>query len=88
MTDLREPLSRLGLAQYIEKFKEEGFETWETLLDITESDLYWPTHLIGLHPANSLRSDALGVKLGHRRVSHTLTYCYATVLFLEQGAWN
>ncbi|KAL2054701.1 hypothetical protein ABVK25_005005 [Lepraria finkii] len=51
MTDLREPLSRLGLAQYIEKFKEEGFETWETLLDITESDL-----------------DALGVKLGHRRL--------------------
>ncbi|KAL2046087.1 hypothetical protein N7G274_001534 [Stereocaulon virgatum] len=39
MTDLHEPLSRLGLAQYIEKFQEEGFETWETLLDITESDL-------------------------------------------------
>jgi hypothetical protein len=43
MTDLHETLSRLGLAQYIEKFKEEGFETWETLLDITESDLYGPT---------------------------------------------
>ncbi|CAF9927833.1 MAG: hypothetical protein ALECFALPRED_003893 [Alectoria fallacina] len=51
MTDLHPILSRLGLVQYIERFSEEGFETWETVLDITESDL-----------------DALGVKLGHRRV--------------------
>lgn len=40
MTDLYPILSRLGLAQYVEKFSEEGFETWETVLDITESDLY------------------------------------------------
>ena len=40
MTDLYPILSRLGLAQYVEKFGEEGFETWETVLDITESDLY------------------------------------------------
>ena len=40
MTDLTESLSRLGLAQYLHVFTYEGFETWETLLDITESDLY------------------------------------------------
>ncbi len=43
MTDLYPILSRLGLAQYVEKFSEEGFETWETVLDITESDLYGRT---------------------------------------------
>lgn len=40
MTDLQTILSRLGLAQYVERFNEEGFEIWETVLDITESDLY------------------------------------------------
>lgn len=40
MTDLHPILSRLGLVQYIDRFSEEGFETWETVLDITESDLY------------------------------------------------
>ena len=40
MTDLTEILSRLGLAQYLHVFNYEGFESWETLLDITESDLY------------------------------------------------
>ncbi|KAM0802838.1 high mobility group box domain-containing protein, partial [Usnea florida] len=41
----------LGLSQYVETFREEGFESWDIVLDITESDL-----------------EALGVKLGHRRV--------------------
>ena len=39
MTDLRHTLARLGLSQYYGTFVEEGFETWETVLDITESDL-------------------------------------------------
>ncbi|KAL8944553.1 MAG: hypothetical protein Q9216_000356 [Gyalolechia sp. 2 TL-2023] len=39
MTDLGLILDRLGLGQYLEKFFEEGFEAWETVLDITESDL-------------------------------------------------
>lgn len=30
----------LGLAQYLDAFLEQGFDTWETILDITESDLY------------------------------------------------
>ncbi|KAF3006024.1 hypothetical protein E8E13_010662 [Curvularia kusanoi] len=38
-SDLKERLARLGLAQYSEVFVTEGFDTWETVLDITESDL-------------------------------------------------
>jgi len=40
MTELRERLERVGLAQYLERLIFEGFDTWETVLDITESDLY------------------------------------------------
>ena len=43
----------LGITQYLNAFVDQGFDSWETILDITESDL-----------------DALGVKLGHRRVSN------------------
>ncbi|KAI9671580.1 MAG: hypothetical protein M1817_003632 [Caeruleum heppii] len=39
MSDLAAVLSRLGLSQYLAAFLAEGFETWETLLDITEADL-------------------------------------------------
>ncbi|KAF1974001.1 hypothetical protein BU23DRAFT_638557 [Bimuria novae-zelandiae CBS 107.79] len=39
MSDLGERLTRLGLSQYLEAFVSEGFDTWETVLDITESDL-------------------------------------------------
>lgn len=38
-SELKERLARLGLAQYSEVFLTEGFDTWETILDITESDL-------------------------------------------------
>ncbi|KAF2112490.1 hypothetical protein BDV96DRAFT_163868 [Lophiotrema nucula] len=38
MSELEERLERLGLSQYFESFVSEGFDTWETLLDITESD--------------------------------------------------
>jgi hypothetical protein len=40
MTDLSERMERLGLSQYLETFVSEGFDTWDTILDITESDLY------------------------------------------------
>ena len=30
----------LGIAQYLNVFIDQGFDTWETILDITESDLY------------------------------------------------
>ncbi|KAF2660985.1 HMG-box [Lophiostoma macrostomum CBS 122681] len=39
MSDLSARLERLGLSQYLDAFVAEGFDTWETLLDITESDL-------------------------------------------------
>jgi hypothetical protein len=39
MSDLGGRLARLGLSQYLEAFVSEGFDTWETVLDISESDL-------------------------------------------------
>lgn len=39
MTDIAPYLARLGLEQYLDAFVGEGFDTWETLLDIQESDL-------------------------------------------------
>jgi CO dehydrogenase/acetyl-CoA synthase gamma subunit (corrinoid Fe-S protein) len=32
--------AELGMTQYLDVFLEQGFDTWETILDITESDLY------------------------------------------------
>jgi SAM domain (Sterile alpha motif) len=40
MTELSERLELLGLTQYLETFVSEGFDSWETIQDITESDLY------------------------------------------------
>jgi hypothetical protein len=39
MADLAEELERLGLSEYLEILVAEGFDAWETVLDITESDL-------------------------------------------------
>ncbi|KAF2854648.1 hypothetical protein T440DRAFT_514540 [Plenodomus tracheiphilus IPT5] len=39
MSDLKDRLARLGLSQYHQAFAAEGFDTWETVVDITESDL-------------------------------------------------
>lgn len=39
MTDLHSSLEKLGLLEYAAGFLAEGFDTWETLTDITESDL-------------------------------------------------
>ncbi|EXJ96071.1 hypothetical protein A1O1_01197 [Capronia coronata CBS 617.96] len=38
MTDLAPHLERLGLEQYLDAFIGEGFDSWETLTDIQESD--------------------------------------------------
>jgi hypothetical protein len=40
MNELGPRLERLGLSQYYEALVSEGFDTWDTVLDITESDLY------------------------------------------------
>ncbi|CZR69580.1 uncharacterized protein PAC_19480 [Phialocephala subalpina] len=51
MTELGNIFAKLGVSQHLYDFLEQGFDTWETILDITESDF-----------------DALGVKLGHRKM--------------------
>lgn len=69
MMELGPIFARLGLEQYLDSFVTEGFETWKTVLDITESDLYDVSLLSHRVPQANQASDALGVKLGHRRVS-------------------
>lgn len=70
MTELGPIFSRLGLEQYLGIFVKEGFESWKTVLDITESDLYEGPRPCFAESAGLINSsDALGVKLGHRRVS-------------------
>lgn len=39
MTELGEIFAELGISQYLDDFVEQGFDTWDTILDITESDL-------------------------------------------------
>lgn len=39
MTDFKAALDQLNLSQYHDGFVNEGFDSWETLMDITESDL-------------------------------------------------
>lgn len=39
MPELEEVLDRLGLSQYLVRLQDEGFDKWETVLDITEQDL-------------------------------------------------
>jgi len=38
MTELRDIFAELGISHYLHDFLEQGFDTWETILDITESD--------------------------------------------------
>ena len=71
MAELAEIFDELDLAQYLNSFLEQGFDTWDTILDITEPDLCVLGHHLSPHPLVWMlmcRSDALGVKLGHRRV--------------------
>lgn len=71
MTELAKTFDDLDLAQYLDSFLEQGFDTWDTILDITESDLYVLGHQfssLALGWMLTRRREALGVKLGHRRV--------------------
>lgn len=36
---LAEIFGELGIEQYLDAFVDQGFDTWETIQDITESDL-------------------------------------------------
>lgn len=47
MADLELTLSWLGMDRYLERFIEAGFDSWETVLEITENDLnVGPKHLL------------------------------------------
>jgi hypothetical protein len=37
--ELAANLDRIGLSQYLDRFVEEGFDTWDTVLYISELDL-------------------------------------------------
>ncbi|RYP59891.1 hypothetical protein DL769_008356 [Monosporascus sp. CRB-8-3] len=39
MTSLESIFGELGITQYLDAFLEQGFDSWDTILDITESDL-------------------------------------------------
>ena len=39
MGDLELTLTWLGMSKYLERFEEAGFDSWETILEITEKDL-------------------------------------------------
>jgi hypothetical protein len=39
MQDLSGRFARHGLSQYLEAFIAEGFDTWEIVVEVTESDL-------------------------------------------------
>lgn len=39
MADLELTLSWLGMTKYLDRFVEAGFDSWATVLEITEDDL-------------------------------------------------
>jgi hypothetical protein len=38
MTELGDIFAELGISEYLQDFLDQGFDTWDTILDITESD--------------------------------------------------
>lgn len=46
-SDLESVFAELGLSQYLGAFVEQGFDEWDIILDIQESDLYVPPNLTG-----------------------------------------
>lgn len=44
MHALEPVFQELGLAQYLDIFLDQGFDTWDTILDIQESDLLVSRH--------------------------------------------
>jgi len=63
MTDIQPILQRLGLDQYCNAFLAEGFDTWETVLDIQENDLYVFRRSQGCDKANRLLGRLLTLSL-------------------------
>ena len=68
MAELEPIFEQLGLQQYLSAFLEEGFDTWEVVSCITESDLWDMSATLLRQLADIWDRDTLNVKLGHRRV--------------------
>ena len=47
MTELVEIFDDIGLTQYLHSFLEQGFDTWDTIVCITEPDLYDLAYALG-----------------------------------------
>lgn len=83
--------AELGISQYLNDFLEQGFDTWETILDITESDLWVPIQFLSVFCMGSVLidySDALKVKLGHRRVRHFTFILFYTLSIIKQASFR
>lgn len=83
MSDLKDRLARLGLSQYHQVFAAEGFDTWDTLGDITESDLYAASVTLQVIKADNIKElsqrqawTSKGTSLCVQYTNHTTTYQY------------
>ncbi|KFY32166.1 hypothetical protein V493_00455 [Pseudogymnoascus sp. VKM F-4281 (FW-2241)] len=66
MTELVEIFDDIGLTQYLHSFLEQGFDTWDTVLDITEPDF----DILGVKLGHRRRlqrkiAEARGISHGH-----------------------
>ena len=59
MSDLELTLTWLGIDCYLDIFLEAGFDSWETVLEITENDLDVSTLLLLLHASSLIRLRSL-----------------------------
>ncbi|MCJ1461157.1 hypothetical protein MMC28_011539, partial [Mycoblastus sanguinarius] len=69
MADLELTLSWLDMSQYLERFVRAGFDSWKTILEITENDLEASSTNASL-PSTHYQlnmTQMLDVRLGHRR---------------------
>ena len=80
MADLAEELERLGLSEYLEILVAEGFDAWETVLDITESDLWGAVASLSRKRVYIYNRNSLNVKIGHRRVCAVMLFDNVTAL--------
>ncbi|KAK0612739.1 hypothetical protein DIS24_g11975 [Lasiodiplodia hormozganensis] len=78
MTDLRQKLEQLGLSQYLGVFVSEGFDTWETVLDIRESDLNFLNVKLG-HRRKLQRAIAETRGIPFERLDHAVPYLHAAL---------
>lgn len=59
MADLELTLTWLGMDCYLDVFLEAGFDSWETVLEITENDLDVSTLLLLLHGSSLIKLRSL-----------------------------